>query len=190
MGCSRISTRRGLLRGGLAIGVLAPTLASLTQVGSAFADDGDDDPDEKSKPAPKPAPAPAPRLEAFSSDLVTVAQSAASGDLASGNPGTDSLSDGRVTLVRRDAGGEGKADVVLRGAAANASYDVFFLGFNQSKGREALGTVGPTNDAGNLNQRTPNALSGSSRVGIFIIARTSDGSAQAGKDEFVSSLGG
>lgn len=129
-------------------------------------------------------------MEAFSSDLVTVAQSGGSGDLTSGNPGSDPLSDGRVTLVRRDAGGEGRADVVLRGAAANASYDVFFLAFNQAKGREALGTVGPTNDKGHLNQRTPNAVSGSSRIGIFIITRTSDGSAQAGKDEFVSSLGG
>jgi hypothetical protein len=187
MGASvTVSTRRRLLRGGLAVGVVATALAPLTQASSAFADDGDQDRDD----GRRPQPAPAPRLEAFSSDLVTVAQSAGSGDFTSSNPGSDPLTDGRVTLVRRNSGGEGRADVVLRGAAASVSYDVFFQPFASSKGRESLGTVGPTNADGNLNARTPNALSGTSRVGMFVIARTSDGSGQAGKDEFVSSLGG
>lgn len=186
MGISaKMATRRRLLRGGLAMGLAAPAVVSLLQPGAAFADDGDQDDDDERRPRPAPE-----RLEAFSSDLVTVSQSASSGDFTSGNPGSDPLTDGRVTLARRRNSGEGRADVVLRGAAASASYDVFFQSLNSSKGREALGTVGPTNANGNLNQRTPTALSGTSRVGVFVIARTSDGSGQAGKDEFISSLGG
>jgi hypothetical protein len=177
------STRRRWL----ALSLVAPMLIS----GTALADDDQDfRPDRRPGP-PGPAALQPARLEAFGSDLVTLSQSASNGDFGSGNAGSDALTGGRVSLARRGGdSSEGRADVVLRGAAANVSYDVFFEPFSTGKGREALGTIGPTNDAGNLNAQTPNALSGSSRVGMFVIARTSDGSGQAGKDEFVSSLGG
>jgi hypothetical protein len=181
------STRRRLLRAGLAISVAATWLQPV----AALADDGDNESDEQGHHhSPPPQQNQAVRLEAFSSDLITVAQSASSGDFTSGNAGSDPLTDGRVSLVRRNTGGEGVADVVLRGAAASASYDVFFQPFASGKGRESLGTVGPTSADGHLAVRTTTSLSGTNRVGIFVIARTGDGSAQAGKDEFVSSLGG
>jgi hypothetical protein len=178
-------TRRWLLRGGLAMSVAAPTLVSLLQPGAALADHGDSGNDNHNHP-----PNNSVHLGSFASDVVTVGQSASSGDFSSGNPGSDPLSDGRIRLNRKGTSGEGHADVVLQGAAANVSYDVFFQPFNTGKGREALGTIGPTNADGHLAFRTPNVLSGTSRVGIFVIARSGDGSAQAGKDEFVSSLGG
>lgn len=193
MGTSRKTpTRRGLLQAGLAVGAVA-----LLPAAAAYAsDDHDDDDNGRGKGngndngrGPRPIPAPA-RFTTFSSDLVTVSQSASSGDFTSGNAGGDPLTDGRITLVRPRDGGEGRAEVVLRGAAANVSYDVFFQPFNTGKGREGLGTIGPTNGSGNLNDRAPNVLSGTNRVGMFIIARTGDGSGQAGKDEFVSSVGG
>jgi hypothetical protein len=119
----------------------------------------------------------------------TVAQTAASGDFTSSNPGTDPLRDGRLRL-RRKANGtdEGRLQVELRGAAVNVSYDVFFWPVAAGKAREPLGTVGPTNRDGNLRDLTPSALSGTNRVGLFVIVRH-DGS-EAGKDEFVSSMGG
>jgi len=178
------ATRRRLLRASLA----APVALAALSITPAFADDGDhDDGDDHHQPPHAPHAA----LEPFSSDLVTVAQSASSGDFTSANPGADPLTDGHIAMRRRpDNTVEGRAAVSLRGAAANVSYDVFFQPFNTAKGREGLGTVGPTNDHGDLNKQTPNLLSGLNRVGIFIIARTGDGSAQAGKDQFVTSLGG
>jgi hypothetical protein len=181
------ATRRGLLRRSLALAVMAPALASTLHVGTAFADDGDNDKDDK-----KPKNPPPPRgqhVNSFSSDLSTVAQSAASGDFTSGNAGTDPLTDGRIRLGRRgrDAN-EGRLQVDLRGAAANVSYDVLFWPATSSKGRESLGTIGPTNKDGNLNAVTPSALSGMNRVGVFVIVRH-DGN-EGGKDEFISSMGG
>jgi hypothetical protein len=182
------ATRRGLLRRGLALTLTAPMLAAALQAAPALADDGDEDRDDRPHPAPPP---PRDHPDPFTSDLVTVSQAQTSGDFTSGNPGTDPLVDGRVNLRRREDGTtEGRARIELRGAAANVSYDVFFQPFASGKAREGLGTIGPTNNSGNLNATTPSALNGTSRVGVFVLARTSDGSAQAGKDEFVSSLGG
>lgn len=166
----------------LSLGTVA--LVSLSQAPTALADDGDHDEDDKHRPTPIA------RLEAFSSDLVTVSQSASSGDFTSGNPGSDPLVDGRVTLRRRGSSGEGRAAIALRGTTPDVSFEVFFQPFASGKARESLGTIGPTSDSGHLNAQTPNVLSGSSRVGIFILVRTADGSAQASKDQFVSSLGG
>lgn len=180
-------TRRGLLRRSLAVAVMAPALASAFQTGTALADDDDNDKDDK-RPNRQPPP-PRQRINSFSSDLSTVAQSAASGDFTSGNAGTDPLRDGRVRLRHRSRdANEGQLNVDLRGAAANVSYDVFFWPATSSKGREALGTVGPTNKDGNLNALTPSALSGINRVGVFVIVRH-DGN-ENGKDEFISSMGG
>jgi hypothetical protein len=180
------ATRRSLLRRSLALAVMAPALVSVLPMGTALADDGDNDKDDKK---PKNPPPPRQRVNSFSSDLSTVAQSAASGDFTSGNAGTDPLTDGRIHLRRRgrDAN-EGRLQVELRGAAPNVSYDVFFWPATSGKARESLGTVGPTNRDGNLNAVTPSALSGMNRVGVFVIVRH-DGS-EGGKDEFISSMGG
>jgi hypothetical protein len=177
------ATRRGLFRRGAGLALTATAMASLGQAGPAFADDGDNDKDDKPHPAPRR------RINSFSSDVSTVAQSAASGDFTSSNAGTDPLRDGRIHL-RGKANGtdEGRAHVALRGAVADVSYDVFFWAAASGKGREALGTVGPTNKDGNLDDVTPSALSGTNRVGVFVIVRH-DGS-EAGKDEFISSMGG
>jgi len=181
---SSAGTRRGLLSRGLALAVGAPALAAALRVGTAFADDGDNDQDDK-----KPKPKPQGRANSFAADLSTVAQSAAAGDFTSSNAGTDPLTDGVLRLRHRGTGAdEGRAQVELRGAVANVSYDVFFWPVASGKAREALGTVGPTNGEGNLNAMTPSVLSGTNRVGVFVIVRH-DGN-EAGKDEFVSSVGG
>jgi hypothetical protein len=181
------STRRGLLRRALAATAAAPVLASVLQARIASADDGDNDKDDKKKPGPPASQGR--RINTFSSDVSTVAQSAASGDFTSSNAGTDPLTDGRLHLRRRaNSTEEGNLQVELRGATPSVSYDVFFWAAASGKARESLGTIGPTNKDGNLNARTPSALSGTNRVGIFVIARH-DGN-EAGKDEFVASMGG
>jgi hypothetical protein len=184
---SGAATRRQLLRRGLAVSMIAPALVTAVQARTVWADDGDNDRDDRPAPSgPRPR-----RAEPFTSDLVSVTAAASSGDFSSGNAGSDPLTDGRISLRRReDDTSEGRAHIQLRGAAPGASYDVFFQPFASGKAREGLGTIGPTNGDGNLNSETPSSLSGSNRVGIFVIARTNDGSGQAGKDEFVSSVGG
>src|ERR1051325_8142556 len=180
------ATRRGLLRRSLALAVTAPALASVLNVATASADDGDNDKDDHKK---RPAPPIAPRANKFSSDISTIAQTSASGDFSSGNAGTDPLADGRLHLRRKaHSTDEGRLQVELRGAAANVSYDVFFWAATSGMGRESLGTIGPTDAQGHLSALTPSALSGMNRVGVFIIVRH-DGS-EAGKDEFISSMGG
>jgi hypothetical protein len=160
------------------------------QSSTAWADDDDDDDHGEGDDRRGRPPQLVGRAEAFSSDLVTVSQATSSGDFNSGNAGSDPLTDGRVTLQRRrGVGNEGQVSVQLRGAAPNAVYQVFFQQFNNS-GRTDLGTIAATNNNGNVNARTASGLGGTARVGIFVITRSSDGSGQAGKDEFISSLGG
>ena len=191
---STTATRRGLLRRGLALTLTAPALAAALHISPALADDGDDDRDDGERRGPPNPPPGRARLDPFTSDLITVSQSASGGgDFTSSNPGTDPLSDGQISLRRRNDGtSEGRAVVRLRGAAASVSYEVFFEPFTAGKGRESLGVVGPTNRDGHLDDVTPadTPLKGTNRVGIFVVARTNDGSGQASKDEFVSSLGG
>jgi hypothetical protein len=178
------ATRRALLRRGLAVGLTAPVVVAALQAGTAWADDDDQDSDERHAHPAQPG-----RRDAFTSDLIPVSQ-AASSDFSSGNAGSDPLIDGQVRLQgRRSSGNEGQVAVELRGAAPNAIYQVFFQPLNGSA-RTDLGTIVSTNNAGNVNARTSSELAGLNRVGVFVIARSNDGSAQAGKDEFVSSLGG
>ena len=106
-----------------------------------------------------------------------------------GLPFTDPLADGRLRLRRKaNSTDEGRLQVALRGAAVNVSYEVFFWPAASSKSRESLGIIGPTNADGNLNALTPSAISGMNRIGVFVVVRH-DGS-EAGKDEFISSMGG
>ena len=182
------ATRRSLLRRGIAFAVSVPALAVTLDVGRASADDGDNDKDNKNKPKSAP-PQPGRRLNSFRSDLSTVSQTAASGDFTSSNAGTDPLTDGRVRLRRKgNSADEGRLQIELRSAAPSVSYEVFFLPVASSKARESLGVIGPTNGKGDLNALTPTALSGMNRAGIFVVIRH-DGT-EAGKDEFVSSMGG
>jgi len=95
-------------------------------------------------------------------------------DFTATSAGSDALASGAVFLA-----GNRQAVLFLRGAAASASYEVFFERF-QDHGREDLGAV--TTDArGNANGPAPNTLGGSNRVGVFVVAR-------GGSDEFVSTL--
>jgi hypothetical protein len=191
---AQVHSRRGVLGRGLA---LAGAVAALG-IGSAFANNDDDDKDkDKDKDdnrgrgrgrdnddddRPRPTPVPVARLNAFRSDLCRIADVTA--DFSSGNPGTDALVDGRIRLrARRGTSDDARAGVTLHGALANASYEVFFQPFLNGKGRESLGTVGPTDSRGNLNARTPTALTGNHRVGVFTLVRD-------GKDQFVSCMGG
>jgi hypothetical protein len=67
--------------------------------------------------------------------------------------------------------------VALRGAVANAGYDVQLVRLHDD-GREDLGTI-TTDTNGTFNGMTPNALGGSNRVGAFVLMR-------AGADEYVT----
>ncbi|MBO0882939.1 MAG: hypothetical protein J2P17_21900, partial [Mycobacterium sp.] len=70
-----------------------------------------------------------------------------------------------------------KAFVTLRGAAANAGYDVAFERLNDH-GREDLGTI-TTDGNGNFSGSTPNAFGGNGqRVGTFVLNR-------GGQDQYV-----
>src|SRR5205823_6434617 len=111
-------SRRSVLRRGMALAVSLPAVASMLRASQAFADDDDND-NEDERQRRRPAPIPQ-RVNNFDSDLITVAQSAASGDFSSSNPGSDSLADGSVRLRRgRGTADEGRLQVELRGAAAN-----------------------------------------------------------------------
>ena len=180
------STRRSVLRRGAVVALGTAALVSALPL-TTYADDGDNDKDDKPHP-PAPPRGPAARRNTFMSDVSTVAQTAASGDFASGNPGTDPLRDGRLHLHHATSTTEGKLEVELNGAAPNVSYDVTFWPLAAGKARESLGTIGPTNKDGNLHAQTPSALNGTNRLGVFVIVRH-DGT-EAGKDEFVSTMGG
>jgi hypothetical protein len=178
-----------LLGRGLA---LAGAVAALG-VGTAYAND-DDDKDDDDKRGRRgrdddrpPRPAPPARLNALSSDVCRIADVTA--DFSSGNPGTDALVDGRIRLrARRGTSDDARVGVTLRGAPAGMTYEVFLQPFLNGKARESLGNVGPTDSRGNLNARTPTAISGNHRVGVFVLVRR--GGNEDGKDEFVSCLGG
>jgi hypothetical protein len=184
--------RRRLLRVGLA----APAVLAALRFSPAFADhddhDHDHDDDDEHHDEHQQAPPPPQAIHGpFTADLVSVPQASANGDFTSSNPGSDPLVDGHITLPRRaDSSSTGHPNIMLRGAAPSVSYDVAFQPFNTAKGREGLGTIGPTTSRGDLHAQTPNTLTGTSRVGVFVLTRTNDGSAQAGKEEFVSTLGG
>ena len=192
-------SRRSLLRRGALMAVAAPAVVSLFAAPAAWADDGDDrdrggNDDEqgrgRGRPQAQQAPRPV-RNNTLSSDLCRVAQAATSGDFTSSNPGTDPLTDGRIRLRRANNTSEDRrAQVTLRGAAANVSYDVQFWPVAAGKPRQSLGVVGPTNAQGDLEQLTPagSPLGGAARVGLFVLVRH-DGS-EGGKDEFISCAGG
>ncbi len=190
------TTRRGLLRRGLALAVAAPALLSALHAAPAWAndDDHDDDDDDVRKQRGRDLrpndddddnddddarlARVGVQLGRFSAGLCRVAD--ASGFSAT-SAGTDTLTAGRVRLVgRQNNPDDDKIAVVLHGAPAGATYEVWFAPASGS--RESLGNVGPTRDRGNLLALTPKPLAGAHRVGVFVLVRD-------GHDEFVSCLG-
>jgi hypothetical protein len=95
------------------------------------------------------------------------------GDFGASNPGSDGLGAGEVMV-----NGNHQVFLALRGAAANAGYDVQFERLNDH-GREDLGGIN-TDGNGNFMGMTPNVLGGTNRVGAFVLIRS-------GADEYVSS---
>jgi hypothetical protein len=198
------ATRRALLRRGFSLAVAAPALVAALQASPVWANDDDEDDDDEKHARRSLGQDIRDRIRRafdddddddtrlarvglffhhFSAGLCRVSE--ASGFSAS-NPGTDSLTSGRIRLVgRRNNADDDKMAVALRGAPAGASYEVMFL--PASGGRESLGNVGPTNNNGSLVALTPNALSGARRVGSFVLVRR--GGNEDGHDEFVSCLG-
>jgi hypothetical protein len=94
------------------------------------------------------------------------------GDFTASNPGSDGLGAGEVFV--NDAK---QVFVGLRGAVANAGYDVQFVRLHDD-GREDLGTI-TTDTNGTFNGTAPNALGGGNRVGAFVLIR-------GGADEYVT----
>lgn len=104
--------------------------------------------------------------------LVAVSSANTGGDFAANNPGNDGLASSAVFVNSAK-----QVFVVLRGAVANAGYDVQFVRLHDD-GREDLGTI-TTDTNGNFNGTAPNALGGGSRAGAFVLIRS-------GADEYVS----
>lgn len=99
---------------------------------------------------------------------------------AGGSPGSDPLRSGVVRVFRpRGTATSLRVWIQLRGAAANTPYTVAFVRFNDHN-RESLGTI-TTNDHGDITAFTPSMLSGTVRVGVFVIINNNNGS-----DQFVS----
>ena len=193
------TTRRALLRRGIALAVAAPAVWTALSATTAFADHDDDDhndedehhEDEHHDDDHHHQDEVEKQLQALSvlgrytSRLCRVSE--ASGFSAiNGNPGTDSLNVGLVRLAgKANNPDDDKIGVALRGVPASVSYTVNFL--PSTGGRESLGVVGPTSSSGFLNALTPNALQGARRVGIFVLTRS--GGSEDGRDEFVTCLG-
>ncbi|MFI5266849.1 MAG: hypothetical protein ACHQ7M_05660 [Chloroflexota bacterium] len=97
---------------------------------------------------------------------------AGGGDFTATSPGSDGLSAGEVFV--NDAK---QVFVALRGAMANAGYDVQFVRLHDD-GREDLGTI-TTDTNGAFNGTAPNALGGGNRAGAFVLIRS-------GSDEYVT----
>jgi len=95
------------------------------------------------------------------------------GDFGANNPGGDALTSGSLGINDSDH----RVFVDVRGATANASYDVVFVRLNDHA-REDLGSIS-TGDRGEFSGAAPNALSANQRVGTFVLARN-------GQDQFVT----
>jgi hypothetical protein len=106
------------------------------------------------------------------------------GDFDRGNQGGDPLDGGALFVVRAGGDHAGRVVVMLGDAAQRATYEVHFVRF-KDKGRELVGQV-TTNGSGDFSGLvtaggSPARLSGSRRVGLFVLTRD-------GKDQFVSTL--
>ena len=182
------TSRRSLMRTAAKLAVAAP-LALAIVPGVAFAkdhEDGDTDADDQGDDRDhgprgralgvncRPDVNFGPQFNGTSTSLPLVMVNTATngGDFAANAPGGDALSSGAVFV-----NGSKQVFVALRGAVANAGYDVQFVRLHDD-GREDLGTI-TTDTNGNFNGMTPNALGGGNRVGAFVLIR-------GGADMYVS----
>ena len=178
-------SRRALLRTAAKLAVVTPlALAILPGVAAAKDhEDGDEDGDERHgrgralglNCAPNNQVAPQFNGARSALPLVGVGSvngGTSGGDFTATSPGSDALGAGEVFV--NDAK---QVLVALRGAVANAGYDVQFVRLHDD-GREDLGTI-TTDTNGNFNGLTPNAFGGTSRVGAFVLIRS-------GADEYVT----
>ena len=178
-----LTSRRGLIRTAAKLAFAAP-LALAIVPGVAFAkdhDDDDDDDDDRRGPRGRalgvncrPNVNFGNQFTGASTSLPLVGVGAANngGDVAANAPGADGIGSGAVFV-----NGSRQVAVLLRGAVANAGYDVQFVRLHDD-GREDLGTI-TTDTSGNFNGNAPNTLGGGSRVGAFVLIRN-------GSDEYVS----
>jgi hypothetical protein len=180
-----LTSRRGLIRTAAKLAVAAP-LALAIVPGVAFAKDHDDDIDDDNdgRHGPRgralgincrPNANLGDQFNGASTSLPLVGVGAANngGDFAANSAGNDGLGSGAVLV-----NGSRQVVVLLRGAVANAGYDVQFVRLHDD-GREDLGTI-TTDTNGNFNGNAPNTLGGGgSRVGAFVLIRN-------GADEYVS----
>lgn len=99
----------------------------------------------------------------------------------------DPLAWGAVRLLHGGPNEDARIQVALDGAAANATYEVVFLGIRDN--RVGLGWV-RTNQSGDFegvvrsnqdNTGDPRRLGGGNRVGVFVLTRD-------GRDQFVTAL--
>ncbi len=178
-----LTSRRGLIRTAAKLAVAAP-LALAIVPGVAFAKDGDDqgdDDDDRRGPRGRALGINCRPNATFGNQfngasnslpLVMVNTATTAGDFAATNPGADGLSSGAVFV-----NGSRQVVVLLRGAVANAGYDVQFVRLHDDV-REDLGTI-TTDTNGNFNGNAPNTLGGGNRVGAFVLIHS-------GQDMYVS----
>lgn len=186
------ASRRGLLSKGVKFAAATSALLAIAPGSVAYAAHGrpktaDDDPGDD-QDANDQGPGnrgrgrgPFVRRPFFALTLCRVNQ-IGSGDFSptGSSPASDPLGSGTVRVFRPQGTSTSlRVWVQLVGAAANTPYTVAFVRFNDH-GRESLGTI-TTGSNGNVTAFTPTMLSGTLRVGVFVVINNNNGS-----DQFVS----
>jgi hypothetical protein len=185
------ASRRGLLSKGVKFAVATSALLAFAPGAAAYAahgpknkgpSDDADDPDDDQGPGNRGrGRGPLVRRPFYALILCPVKQVGGNDFTPSGgSPGSDPLRSGVVRVFRAQGTATSlRIWVQLRGAAANTPYTVAFVRFNDHV-RESLGTI-TTNANGDVTAFTPTMLSGTVRVGVFVIINNNNGS-----DQFVS----
>jgi len=182
-------SRRGLLGKGIKLAAAIPAVLAATQGGIAYADRGrpkwaGDDPGHGRGPGNGNAFGRGPLFNRpfYALELCRVGEVGSSDFAPSGSsPGSDPLAAGamRVFEAENTSSPASRVWVRLAGAAASTPYTVAFVRFNDHA-REPLGTI-TTGPNGNFAGFTPGTLSGTHRVGVFVLVNNNNGS-----DQFVS----
>lgn len=186
------ASRRGLLSKGIKLALATSAALAFVPGSAAYAahgpqnkgpkDDSDDPDDDDQGPSNRGrGRGPLVRRPFYALTLCPVKQVGGNDFTpAGGSPGSDPLRSGVVRVFRpRGTATSLQIWVQLRGAAANTPYTVAFVRFNDHN-RESLGTI-TTNANGDITAFTPTMLSGTLRVGVFVIINNNNGS-----DQFVS----
>jgi hypothetical protein len=177
------ASRRGLLGKGLTVALAASAALAALPAGAALAAGPADGPGRGPGPGPDPDDGgpPPPRGRSpmcYAAPLCRVS-SVSGADFAPNSPGSDPLRAGEIRVFRRPSDQNVEVYLRLAGAVANTAYDVQFEHCNDH-GREDLGSL-TTDGRGNCSGKLPNTLSGSDRVGVFVVIHN-------GSDEFVSCI--